>query len=467
MERLLPFRFEPLPFCLHGPQRLEVDGGGAAEREPTVDAQPHAMEADAVGAGPDLADDEVLATQEDDRRRRVHHQVGGLSCVYLFAAFSLKTSPDEGGLGAAQLARVAGWKRALSSVAVEEMLHLAQVANLLTAIGAMPHLRRPNFPQPASAYPLGVPLTLEPVSRPTLGRLVRFELPQALGPGARPDGARPGDVPRGRIEPDVVPFSTVGELYAAIRDTICAIPEAALFIGAPAAQAKGAHVHFRDGLIEVVDRATALEAIEMIVRQGEAASEENPDAHFEQFRRVLREFDEEAAASRASGVPFEPARPVVPDPMTRARHDAPDGALIDDPRTLAVAEIGNLAYDTLLLALMRFFAHVGGSEAEQRRLSSLALALMTRVIGPLGEALARMPFGPSRPGQAAGLGFGFGRQTHFLPHGHAAFIILAERLEHLAAQSARLTDPDLPAEFAAAREALRDLHAGFAASAGS
>jgi hypothetical protein len=44
----------------------------------------------------------------------------------------------------------------------EEMLHLALVQNLLSAIGAAPHLGRPNLPAPAHHYPAGVNLTLVP-----------------------------------------------------------------------------------------------------------------------------------------------------------------------------------------------------------------------------------------------------------------------------------------------------------------
>jgi hypothetical protein len=41
-------------------------------------------------------------------------------------------------------------------VASEEMLHLALVQNVLPAIGAAPHLTRPNLPAPARHYPAGV-----------------------------------------------------------------------------------------------------------------------------------------------------------------------------------------------------------------------------------------------------------------------------------------------------------------------
>ena len=74
---------------------------------------------------------------------------------YLFAAFSLKQKKSEG-LTVDQLTSVAGWRKTLMSIAEQEMLHLALVQNLLTAVGAAPRLARPNFPLPASSYPAGV-----------------------------------------------------------------------------------------------------------------------------------------------------------------------------------------------------------------------------------------------------------------------------------------------------------------------
>jgi len=63
----------------------------------------------------------------------------GLMCEYLFAQFTLKRSPEEG-LTAEQSAKVAAWETVLIDVVKQEMLHLALAANLLTAIGAAPHL---------------------------------------------------------------------------------------------------------------------------------------------------------------------------------------------------------------------------------------------------------------------------------------------------------------------------------------
>ncbi len=58
----------------------------------------------------------------------------GLMCEYLYAQFSLKRGLDEG-LTPAQLDRVRAWETALISVIKQEMLHLAQSTNILTAVG--------------------------------------------------------------------------------------------------------------------------------------------------------------------------------------------------------------------------------------------------------------------------------------------------------------------------------------------
>ena len=62
----------------------------------------------------------------------------GIMCQYLFAAFSLKQREDEG-LTPEELDVVTRWRRTIAHVATEEMLHLALVQNVLSAIGAAPH----------------------------------------------------------------------------------------------------------------------------------------------------------------------------------------------------------------------------------------------------------------------------------------------------------------------------------------
>src|SRR6187455_817817 len=63
----------------------------------------------------------------------------GIMCQYLFAAVSLKQRADKG-LTPEELEAVTRWRRTISHVATDEMLHLALVQNVLAAIGAAPHL---------------------------------------------------------------------------------------------------------------------------------------------------------------------------------------------------------------------------------------------------------------------------------------------------------------------------------------
>src|SRR5580692_2295794 len=98
----------------------------------------------------------------------------GIMCQYLFAAFSLKQREDEG-LTADELDAVTRWRRKIAHVATEEMLHLALVHNVLSAIGAAPHLARPNLPQPANHYPAGVQLALLPFGEAALQHFMYLE----------------------------------------------------------------------------------------------------------------------------------------------------------------------------------------------------------------------------------------------------------------------------------------------------
>src|ERR1700727_2324719 len=103
----------------------------------------------------------------------------GIMCQYLFAAFSLKESEDEG-LTEAELAALTRWRRQILSVAAGEMLHLALVHNLLSAICIAPHLSPPNLPAPAGHYPAGGQLALLPFGAPALRHFLFLERPEAM-----------------------------------------------------------------------------------------------------------------------------------------------------------------------------------------------------------------------------------------------------------------------------------------------
>lgn len=415
----------------------------------------------------------------------------GLACVYLFAAYSLKGDAAEGGLTPSEATMVRGWKRALAGVAIEEMLHLGQVANMLTAIGGAPHLRRTNFPLPPTAFPFGLRLSLEPFSREVIERFVCYEMPEpgvlsaeqdavyapilarvratermsaAPEPAADEGGAPLADLAVAGCEPFDIDFATVGEFYHKIESGFHAIPEAELFIGPPEAQADPSALDFGGEMRRVTDVASACAAIEMIVEQGEAPSQSHPDAHFSVFDRIRVEFEEAVDEARREGRTFVPVRPVTANPMTRFYDDTSGGTLIADATTHTVADLFNVAYDTMLLVLLRFFAHTDETDEERALLGRAALRAMAIVLRPLGEALAKLPMGtPSAPGATAGPGFGYNRDVHLLPHKRSAWVFFGERLRDLAVRAAKLhAQPGMPPEIGEAAAALEDLALRFA-----
>ena len=70
-------------------------------------------------------------------------------------------------------------------------------------------------------------------------------------------------------------------------------------------------------LVTVTDLASAQEAIDTILEQGEGARGEWEHAHFGQFVQILDEYREMLAANPA----FEPVRPVMFATVRRCEHD--------------------------------------------------------------------------------------------------------------------------------------------------
>ncbi|MEI9900729.1 MAG: ferritin-like domain-containing protein [Hyphomicrobium sp.] len=112
-----------------------------------------------------------------------------LMCTYLYAAWSLKRG-EEDGLKRDEAEAVQRWRRAILSVAVEEMTHLTLVCNLVSAVGGAPHLSRPNFPVPAGYHPDGVVVALAPFSRAALDHFIYLERPEGEA-GNRQRGVPP------------------------------------------------------------------------------------------------------------------------------------------------------------------------------------------------------------------------------------------------------------------------------------
>jgi hypothetical protein len=374
-------------------------------------------------------------------------------CTYLYAAFTLQGDPGEG-LTAAQVPVVAGWKRAINEIALQEMIHLALVNNLLAALGGAPRLGRHNLPQ-RSPYAPEIQLTLAPFSEQTLQRFLHIERPEGMDISTMAGQLEvtwpPPSAPTGPLVlPAPQAFSSIGELYHGIERGLHGLVgrygEGQVFVGSPNAQASPRYFRVPDRmpeLIPVTGLASAAQAIETIVEEGEGARGSWQGAHFGRFLTML----EEHRALAADDPSFAPARPAVANPYVRVPRDllgvaAATGPadpgdpfrlhLIQDRYTAAVSDLFNACYGAMLQLLYRFFQHTEETDAELSMLGETTVLMMTQVIRPLGELLTRLPVGPHSPGMTAGPSFMLTSATPVTPHKPAAWIILGERLRELA-----------------------------------
>ena len=365
----------------------------------------------------------------------------GVMCSYLFAAFSMKDGASDG-LTDRQLDAVRRWKKDLRAICAQEMAHLSLACNMLTAVGAAPQFRRPNFPQGSRYYPPGFSLALNPFNQKTLQHFIFIERPEGMEMDDPPifeeaEAAPTAPVVSSAVTAEPRGFATIGELYRGIEDgfgnLVDRLGEDGLFIGPPRAQATTDYFNFAE-LIAVTDLASAIQACETIVEEGEGARGDWEAAHYGRFLRMQEEYQRLKRADPN----FEPARPVLANPFTRTPSDSQDVNRLDEPFSVEVCDLFDDCYEILLQMLARFFAHTEESEDELKALVDAAIDAMFTVIELLGVYATTLPAGPSYPGLNAGPGFHFFRTVHTLPHRHAAWLFFQERLRELSVYSAEL-----------------------------
>jgi hypothetical protein len=150
--------------------------------------------------------------------------------------------------------------RIVRSVMLEEMLHLALVANLLNAVGGRPNLTKEGF---IPEYPHRLPhserhfrVSLERLSPEAIETFLKIEQPEA-----RHADPQPGE------------FTTIGQFYQAIADGIRYLcekfGERQVFSGDPALQVRPEDYYGSGKLLVVEGRDSALRALAEIKAQGE------------------------------------------------------------------------------------------------------------------------------------------------------------------------------------------------------
>lgn len=359
-----------------------------------------------------------------------------LLCQYLFTAFTMR-QPGEG-LTPDQARKVKEWSGWIYKVAIEEMLHLALACNLLTAVGGAPNLRRPNFPQTAKRYSLGIESELAPFNKETIERFKEWETPEWLKPPKM----------RAPILPPDRKYSTIGELYNLIDSAFKRDDAQKWFIGPKEAQIDNSLFPFVPPLIAITSPEKARAAIKLIIEEGEGTPpptaentplEVSPESHYAVYSKILEELEEND---------FGAGWPVAKNPLYNFHYDdvsvqGESGVtMISFPETRKIGELFTATYDLMCQFLMRLFASTDETPEMLRTLATATMEIMTGALKPLGEILCRMPVDDGGPQPfdvdaipryvAAGPSFEMYSDTQPLPHMRSAWIFFHERLLELA-----------------------------------
>jgi len=327
-------------------------------------------------------------------------------CSYLYAAMTLKSSTDEG-VTQEELTAIEGWRKKIRIVALQEMLHLSLVNNLLAAFGSAPHFSRPNFPIPAGRFPPNIQLNLAPFNESTLQHFMLVEKPLEID---IPDGTAFRHLPhyhrevrRDLYSPTPTDYPSQGYLYHAIANGIDFLAESlgkeVLFSGDTQSQVGSAQFPL-PGLFAVTDVESAHRAIEEIVIQGEGAPGHNEDSHFSLFQDVLNEYKK----FKAARPDFEPARLATVNPMLVDPLNRKEGTHITDPLAMRVVDLGNCLYTLMLHIFAQVFAPHPLPQRMRTELAQAATSIMYALTG-VGNISTRLPLKKGGGLIAAGLSF--------------------------------------------------------------
>ena len=364
-------------------------------------------------------------------------------CTYLYAQWSLKRDESEG-ITTEEKAAIDRWRGLMRSVALEEMLHLTLVNNLLAAIGAAPHLSRPDFPVMRGPFPAEVDFHLAPFNEQSIEHFVYIEKPEGIdiedGEGFIHAANYDRVVCNDLLTPTPRDYDSQGHLYHGIAQAICRLAdefgEEGLFVGHGEAQISSAEFPL-PGLFEVTGVETAMKAIEEIVQQGEGAPAHRDDSHYARFAAIRDEF----RALKAARPGFEPAHPAAVNPVLTEITDNENVIRITDPQARHLVDLGNSLYGLMLHATAQVCAPTPLPSGLRQELSDVSAELM-KLTSQVGEAAARMPIADPDDGTRAGLSFALPRSFGQLVQANAAQI-LSERASELA-EASRAFDETVP-----------------------
>jgi hypothetical protein len=280
---------------------------------------------------------------------------------YLAASYSLKLGINS------------AIRNTITEVAVEEMLHMAIVANVLNAMAGRPAIDQPEFiPSYPTRLPMNVGSGIEVGLRKFSKALVHdvfmtIEEPELPIHFPGPEAARAA----------AVEFATIGQFYRAVIDKIKDLGDG-IFTGDPGRQVVVDAGFPSQQLFEITNVDTAVRGLEWIVKEGEGTAalpfdDEGELAHYYRFEEIHRgkrlvkdPTAQNGYAYRGADIPFDPAD-VWDFPDHPKAADYPAGTAERDK-----VDAFNRTYSDLLRSLQRTF------DGEPQHIDQ-ALSLMGRV----------------------------------------------------------------------------------------
>jgi Ferritin-like len=365
-----------------------------------------------------------------------------LCCQYLYAVFSLRRTsadyPEHLDRERVELMMNATgrWATDIFAVAREEMEHLAIATNMLSAINEPPHLTHHDYPDQGLEPILGAPLVLERCNLDTLRRFQFFERPKGL------EGAK---------------TPAVEAIYLEIKSLFQTLqPASELFTGDGLRQLDPTDFELGVSMkvLPVTSRATAVQAVALILEQGEGLGElaTATDSHFARYTATIQDYEQVV-----NSLKIEPSLPVVTNPVSHPAADGrvPAGAtLVTNQFSAALMDLFNEGYRLMLVMLRQFLWGFRGYSgmfeaveaiktpkqiAAERLVTMLGenayFPMMTMFIRPIGELLARQPAfadvgDPARAGASFQTGDSIPAWTEVRPY--------VDALDALATQAQRL-----------------------------
>lgn len=279
---------------------------------------------------------------------------------YLYAMYSIADSSSESAL-------------LLRSIVVEEMLHVALATNLLLATGGKPDFRSTRY---LTTFPANLPhhvpplaVDLAPCSTESIQQMfMRIEKPETRAAPPQPDR-----------------FETLGQFYHALELGIDRLARSSDLFANPQLDAQLSDPRFyrpvrldaddSGGLMLITDSASAKEAIEVIIHQGEGLSDERwaDPSHQEltHYYKLVRIADGTS--------PIGAVRPVRTNPRSR-----------DYTEPLRpVSHLFNAIYRSLFFVLARIFE----PGSDKSKAVGVLYLLMGDVMSHLARFLVEQPLG--------------------------------------------------------------------------